>query len=358
MYESYNFDYLMDQLLSNVPTGVSTSEGSLVYAALAPLAFELERAYIELDEVLTQTFADTADYDFLQRRALERGLIPHAATYATAKGVFNCEIPEGSRFSIEELTYISGELLESSEESYTYLMTCEDAGTVANATLGTLEEIDYIEDLESAELTEIVTPGEDEEDEEAFRTRYLNSYQSIAFGGNIADYLEKTNEILGVGAVHVYPTWNGGGTVKLEILGSDYLPASADVVSIVRETYHPTDPNAYGLAPIGHNVTVVSASGVTLPVAATVTYNSAYTKEEVQLAIKEAVAEYFAELRKSWESVYTTSKAGVTVRVSTLETKILAVEGVNDVTDVKINGQKSNYALTVNQVPILGEVTV
>lgn len=43
-------------------------------------------------------------------------------------------------------------------------------------------------------------PGEDREDTEDLRTRYFNSFNAQAFGGNVQDYLEKTNAIPGVEA--------------------------------------------------------------------------------------------------------------------------------------------------------------
>ena len=210
----------MEQLLSNVPEDISVDEGSVIYTALSPIAYELEKAYIELDQVLSQTFADTADYDYLELRARERGLAPIAATYCKAKGVFNVAVPEGSRFYIGELTYISGEPAET-ETGFAYVMTCEEAGTIANGVLGELTPIDYIDDLEEANLTEILVAARDKEDVEDFRARYFASFASYSFGGNVADYIEKISSIEGVGGVHIYPTWNGGGTVKAEIIGHD-----------------------------------------------------------------------------------------------------------------------------------------
>ena len=53
-------------------------------------------------------------------------------------------------------------------------------------------------------------PGEDEEETESFRSRYLASFQAQSFGGNRADYLEKTEALPGVGGVRVFRAWNGG----------------------------------------------------------------------------------------------------------------------------------------------------
>ena len=55
-----------------------------------------------------------------------------------------------------------------------------------------------------------------------------------AFGGNVADYREKVNAITGVGGVKVYPVWNGGGTVKLTIIASDFTAPSTELISKVQ----------------------------------------------------------------------------------------------------------------------------
>ena len=68
---------------------------------------------------------------------------------------------------------------------------------------------DYIDGLNYAELSELLIPGADEEETETFRQRYVDSLTSQAFGGNQADYKEKVLSLPGVGAVKVFPVWNG-----------------------------------------------------------------------------------------------------------------------------------------------------
>ena len=84
-----------------------------------------------------------------------------------------------------------------------YQVQCETPGIVGNQQLGTMIPIEYIEGLETAELTGVLIPGEDEEDTEDLRKRYFDSFNEKAFGGNVQDYLEKTNAIPGVGSTKV-----------------------------------------------------------------------------------------------------------------------------------------------------------
>lgn len=87
--------------------------------------------------------------------------------------------------------------------------------------------------------------------DEELRERYFETINEKTFSGNIADYKKKTKEIAGVGAVKVVPAWNGGGTVKLMILDSNYNKASNELISRVQETICPNEnSNGIGLAPI------------------------------------------------------------------------------------------------------------
>ena len=179
--------------------------------------------YIEIDRIMNETFADTASREYLIKRAAERGIIPQPATKAILKGVFTpsaLEIPIGSRFSLEKLNYTVIEKIGDGQ----YQLECETAGEEGNLHFGQLIPINYIDKLETAELVELLIPGEDEEDTESIRKRYYQSLEAESYGGNKIDYKIKVGLIKGVGGVKVYSghEWNGGGTVKIVITDSDF----------------------------------------------------------------------------------------------------------------------------------------
>ena len=76
----------------------------------------------------------------------------------------------------------------------------------------------------------MVIPGEDEEDTEVFRQRYMDSLNAQAFGGNRADYLEKVNAIPGVGGVKVYRVWNSDLN-PAKLIPPPASPAVSQVIS-------------------------------------------------------------------------------------------------------------------------------
>lgn len=110
---------------------------------------------------------------------------------------------------------------------------------MGNGIFGRLIPVNYIPGLETADLTELLIPGEEEEDTEILRKRYFDSFHSQAFGGNKKDYMDKTHSIPGVGAVKVAPVWNGAGTVKLTILDAGFRKADRALIEKVQQVIDP-----------------------------------------------------------------------------------------------------------------------
>lgn len=352
MYEGTTYEVILQRMLDRVPSSMDKREGSIIYDALAPAAAELAIMYIELDNILKETFADTATREYLIRRAAERGITPTSATYAVLKGVFtpsDLTIPTGSRFSCGTLNY---EVMESIADGE-YKMQCETAGEEGNTQFGQMIPIDYIEGLETCYLTELLIPGEDEEDTEDLRERYFDSFTTSAYGGNRKDYIEKTNSIAGVGSTKVTPVWNGGGTVLLTILDSTYNAASSTLIETVQETMDPEPQGeGYGVAPIDHIVTVRTADEVTVNTALKLTFDDGYSFDNLKNKITTAIDDYLSEVRKEWAD-----HANSIVRISQIETRLLAITGIVDVTGTTLNGSDENLTLGEYEIPVIGSVT-
>lgn len=361
MYENQTVEVILKRMLKNVPSDVDKREGSIVFDSTKPAAIEIMLLYMALSFFLKNTFGDTADREFLIERALERGLKPKEATKAKVKGFFtpaSVEIPIGSIFSYDELNYEVTQKIEPG----VYFMMCETAGTIGNKSAGKVIPNDYIKGLETAELSDVTVPGEDDEDTEVFRARYLASFDSQAYGGNIPDYKEKVNAIRGVGGCKIYPVWAGGGTVKVVFMTSEFKPPTAEFVAEVQTALDPVKNHAegIGIAPIGHTVTVEGAvnSAVAIELHISVDTSIDDYKEQVQKVIDE----YFLELNKGWAGtkIDTFEKqvdTGLTIRTSQIESRILSIEGITDISHTKLNGVEENLVLGVTELAVRGEIT-
>lgn len=394
MYE-VTYREILERMLNRVSDKFDKREGSVIFDTHSPTALELEILYVELNRMIAEGYGDTASREYLILRCKERGIIPYPATYAVLKGTFTPATVDviGKRFNLGSLNYIVTEKIADGE----YRVQCETPGTVGNQYFGQLIPIEYVEGLETATLTEVLIPGEDEEDTEDLRTRYFNSFDKKAFGGNVRDYIEKTNAIPGVGSTKVTRVWNGdirpadmipneivnewyegiigtvnptvkawleivysaaaakkltvGGTVLLTILNSEYGVPTPELIQTVQTAIDP-EQNAgegYGLAPIGHVVTVKPGDAVTINVKTTITFDVGYGWNNLQSSIDEAIQAYLLELRKTWaDNPY------LVVRVSQIETRLLAIPGIVDIENTRINNKTDNLTLGKYEVPIYG----
>ena len=354
--EDMTFDAIMQRMLDRVPDDLDKREGSVIWDALAPAALEFETAALALEYIFLQSFADTADREALVLRARERGMEPEPATQAVLKGEFTPTDVDvsGKRFNISALNYVVGDAIEG--EAGCYQMICETPGADGHKILGTMIPIDYVEGLESATATEILIPGEDEEDTEDFRERYLNDFNPMRFGGNIAQYNDWVNAIDGVGGSRVQRRVAGERKVIVTIINSEYSKASSTLVETVQNSLDPhEDGRGDGIAPIGHEVSVVAADNETINIFINVDFDTGYSWSNMATAIEGAIQDYLLELRTAWKNY--SSGTNTTVRISQIENKILALTGVVDVSGTKINSIAANYSVTDNKIPVLGVIT-
>lgn len=358
MYEQETYEAIMRRLLDRVPLNADKREGSIIWDALAPAAVEIAQLYTELRWMLDQYFADTANREYLIRRAAERGLAPKPASHAVLKGRFNQAVAIGSRFSQDEWNYVITEEMDSTESYYDYKLQCETAGSVGNKNFGTLIPIGYIPGLSRAELTELLIPGEDEEETEVFRERYLESFSPKAFGGNRADYIEKINAIQGVGGCKVYRATNEvgemtGGHVRCVIISSTYTTASEELIYEVQEKIDPEGcaGEGYGLAPIGHQVHILSVTPITVTVDVNLILERGYVFADIKASLEKTLDAYLLELNKAWAK-----RERLVVRVSRIESDFLTVRGVIDIMDTKLNGEEKNLILGEDSIAVRGEI--
>ena len=124
MYESKTYSALLQYALNEIRAGVQTGEGYLVYNAISALAYELEKIYIQLDYIMDQSHADTADLEELIEIAKDRGIYQKKATNAYVEIKGNTVIPIGTRFSLKSFNYRVMEAI--SDVTYTYKAMCEN----------------------------------------------------------------------------------------------------------------------------------------------------------------------------------------------------------------------------------------
>lgn len=370
-FSGQTYQALLRSMLDRVPDTYDKRDASPIPTALGPAAYVLEGFYLSLNQVQQSAFVQTAVGQDLDYLAAIGGVTRYPASPAVRLGLFNTIVPIGARFSTmngeNSINFAVTSAAESSEESqYSYQLTAEAPGSIGNDYIGPILPITTIPGLTSARITSILIPGDDEETDDTLRERLITALNERPFGGNIAAYREAILAVDGVGGVQVYPTWDGGGTVKCSVLGADLLPASEELVKAVQNAADPPPNQGLGLgfAPIGANVTIMSPTAVTVKIDAAITLAAGTAIGQVQAPIEQAISNYLRSVRQAWDD--NTSDTGVAyaadVYTARVTAAILSVEGVVNAAEIQLNGSTSDLILTetgaVQQVPVLGTVTL
>ena len=367
------YQNILQAMLDRVPDTYDKRDTSPIPIALGPAAWAMEGFYLSLNQVQQAAFIQTAVGQSLDYLAVIGGLTRYPASAAVRLGVFNEAVSIGARFSTINgadsinFSVTAADTPEDPEEGfYYYQLTAETPGSIGNEYTGSILPITAIPGLTSAQITDILVPGDDTETDDALRQRLITALNERPFGGNIAAYREAINAIDGVGAVQVYPTWNGGGTVKCSVLGADFLPASAELVENVQNAIDPP-PNqglGLGMAPIGAQVTIVAPTALTVAVTATLTLSAGYDIGQVQQPIQGAIEAYLLSVRQSWATNVSSNSVQyeANVYLARVTAAIVGVTGVVNATNVTLNGGSADLTLTetgtTQQVPTLGTVTL
>ncbi|NQX60444.1 baseplate J/gp47 family protein [Paenibacillus qinlingensis] len=363
-------DYLVEQteeairsrMLSSLPSDLDKSEGSYVWDAVAPASIELALAALQAQEVLRRGFAGTTFGSYLDLRCAERGVTRKEAMKAVGQvkftGVVGTVVPQGTRVGTlaDTLLGTSSMMFETLAaavvDSSGYVMVSVSAvegGSKGNVPSGAISLlITPIAGIMSVTNTAPMTGGAEVEKDDALLNRYYAKVRSPGTSGNKADYLNWALDVAGVGAAQVVPLWQGPGTVKVVIIGTDKRSVAAPIVTAAQQYIYPAPP-LVGKAPIGAVVSVVAAAEVAIGVQAVLTLNGSRTLTQVKNDFTGAVRAYLSEL------AFSSDPAVRYVRIGSL---LLDTPGVQDYANLLINGGSSNIAINVGQVAVVGTVSL
>lgn len=352
--EAYEYEAILQQMLGQVPDSIDKREGSVIYHTLAPVAFALAQQSYMLAYMTDLLFADTAEEEWLDRVTSDFGIDREQATQAVRQiNTFDSAgvpmaVPIGSKFAINDLSFTVTEQIDTGQ----YKAVCDQAGLQGNAYGGAILPVDNINGLAAAELVSpALIPARDEETDDELRARFMEAARRQPYGGNIADYEEKTLEIEGVGAVKVFNAVDmGAGNVGLIIGDEQGNTATQTLIDTVQAAM---GTNGDGIAPIGHTVIVGTSVDLTVNVSAEIRLKSGASFAIVEPAVEQAITDYINGLDFAAETVF----------YAKLVADILnAHESIVDVGTVTMNGASANLSLQKSfaayQVPVVGTITV
>ncbi len=352
MREEKTFETIMAEMMAEMPDGVNTMEGSLIWNACAKQALQMEEAYLDMQIVEDNMYADTQDEEHLIQNGADKGIPIKEPTKAIVRASILQEsgagIRIGTRFTANSLNYSVAGAIKGNE----YKLECEQAGAAGNIGSGELVPIDFVGGYQGGEILDILVLGQEREDIELYRKKILDSVNASYFGGNRSDYERFIEELEGVGACKVKRREPEDKFIYPYILDANWGVPTDTLVGDVQGCVDPVQNHGAGdgIAPIGHFVLIKPATGVEINITAQFTFDDGYSQEDVQGHMEHALEEYFLELKKGWKNTE------ITVRLSQIEHRLLNVEGTIDIADTKLNGASSNIALGYAEVPVRGKI--
>ncbi len=332
---SQSYEEILQSMLNRVPSNVDKREGSVIYDALAPCAFFLSNQYFALDNYIGLVFADTAVGEYLDRLVADNGMTRKPAVVAIRVVSTSAAVAIESLWGINGLVY---KITEKTAENQ-YKAQCTTPGGIGNQRSGSLTPISNIVNV-TATLGDVITPGADEESDDALRERFYEKVRTPATSGNAYQYSQWALEVPGVGGAKVLPLENGPGTVTILVVDGNKEISEALPV-IVAE-------HIESVRPIGATVTVTNPIGKVIDVSALVKLDGSKTMENVSEAFEIALKSLLSG------TVFTT----FSVSYAKIGSLLLDVPGIEDYSGLIVNGGSGNITIGNKEVPIKGLVAL
>lgn len=352
--DKYSERSIHDRMMEYAPEGIDLSEGHMFWDHTRPSAVVLsEYAEFVLPNALMQKWPQTATGPYLDMHGdmigLPRREATHAEGYVTVEAKSNVSLPAGVIFITygddhdNPLYYVSKNNVKLNEgDTEEIAVVAEQTGTGSNIPDNS---IDNVEDDYTA-VIEVVSSRDikgaiDDEDDETYRGRILDFWRNRPSSGTVNDYKMWAKEVEGVGDVEVESVWEGGGTVRVLITDVEGKIANEELIKKVQAHIDPVPGKGLGKAPIGAWATVATMEGVTVDIViSNITVVRGRDKDEVAQSIKSNIDNYLSATN------YINYNMIVSITIKTT--------GVNDFSELTINGKKDNIELSKTSRATIG----
>lgn len=347
---------ILQRMLDDLPNTYDKTPGTFLYDMLSAAALEMEGAYIQMDEVMNQSFLSNASEIYLDAKGWEMGLDRKLGSFAdvtlTFTGVTGTVIPANTRVTNVVAPGTTGTpLIFETQDDFTLVAPTgdvpaqsTDVGGVYNLSAGALIRMETgLTGITSVTNNAAAINGEDPETDDQYRSRLSDRAQSGRGAGTAGDYQAWAQSVPGVGDAFVEPLWSGNGTVRVTVVDSNGGPVSATVLSNVISYIA-------DLSPIGATVTVITPAATSVNVAATLTLDVGFSLADVSTAVSQNLADYLRTIRPGGR-VYLTEVGAV----------IVQTPGVLDYASLQIGAPtlgSSNLTLSSGVKPTLGTVSL
>ena len=224
-------DEIIEYMLSSVPEEYDISVGSFFYDLLYPVAEQIYLLQKRISRLSENTFAVTAEGEYLDRKTAEQNIVRKTATYSKGTLLISGNrgevILKGAKVAADNVLFEVNETVSITENGSVEVgATCTVSGSAGNVKKGDINRF----------------------------------------------------------PIKVIPLWNGAGTVKVVIVDADNRPADSELISKVKEHIEENRP-------IGAEVTVVSASPVMINISVSLTADNT---SNIQTTVENVLKDYLS----------------------------------------------------------------
>lgn len=332
----------LQSMLSNLSNTEDKTPNSFSYDILsaAAIVFEdFQRVILELFKKFDVMNLEDEELDarVLQIAGIRRKQATQSTGEVTITGQPNTVIPK-------ETVFLAGSLEFRIDQDYiipdTGNITIKvrsvtyggDANVLPNAIDKSNPQIMGVDNISNAKE---INNGYDQETDDDLRERYLEKLLHPPKAGNPAHYKLWATEVDGIWNAKVFRTWQGGGTVKVVVIGLNRKAVGSDLIEKVKKHILEEAPIRY------ESLTVESATTKKVKVDVKIKLTQNANLIEVKEEIKDRIEKYFYSISFK-ESIVSYAKVGA---------EILKVSGVADYDDLKLNGSMGNVVMKETEVP-------
>lgn len=333
------------RLLELISNEFDKNEGSFFYDIFSVVALSNISLIEQLANAWTNSFGLTAKGEYLDYKANEVGLERKQGKKAngivTFVGKQGTVIAHNTVVLCDNLEFIT--LYDTEINSSGRVRSKVEAveiGSKYNVRANTINRLGVtISGVTSVTNEQPFSNGLDTETDEELRIRYLQKVQEPATSGNAYHFKKWALEIEEVGAVKVYPLWNGAGTVKVVVISKNGTVLNTQQLEKVKK-------HIDTLRPIGADVTVENAVIKQLNISATIIKESNSNIESIKNDFINSVNNYLK----------TVNIENTAVSYGKITNILYNTLNVIDFNNLTLNNLHDNVTLLENEIVVLSEV--
>jgi uncharacterized phage protein gp47/JayE len=360
--QNQDAEILHKEMLDAMPDDLDKTEGGFAHDLTYPTALRTAKfAEQNLLNVLSCifpqfSFGEFLDYHGDNGRSLTRKPATKSYGHVQVLAKPGTKIPVGTVFTttaddnteyVEFISVASG-TAESDTEAINLAVEAMETGIKGNVPAHAVTMLGTnINGVISVDNAEPITGGADIEDDDSFRDRIVayDRNRSVSFVGSISDYERWALEVPGVGGVKVIPAQDDSGTVTLIITDANGDPANESLKKAVYNHIQSPDDEKARLSNVNALLSVVAPETMTITITATVEVLETSTLDKVESAFITNLKQYLT----SCDGEIKRSKVGEILS---------ATVGLNDYSNLLINGAEKNIKVLTNQLPHIDKNSV